>query len=183
MNRFTKKTFGVRPHSILLALMENLEIWSVTSWTETLYQLISKVKMIKYSQCCQLFITNLPNKFWSSLYFQNISIIICAIFFYKFWESKLATLILNHFSLKFFCFLGRDGHTALHSACYQVISSSNYWIILSNCNLPFIDEKKSSLSGTHWYGSFLTWTRCKPELDSKVWSSCSFFNFNSISCC
>ena len=43
-----------------------------------------------------------------------------------------------------FCFLGRDGHTALHSACYQVISTSNnYWIILSNCNLPFINENKN----------------------------------------
>ena len=85
-------------------------------------------------------------------------------FFYKFWESKLATLILNHFSLKFFCFLGRDGHTALHSACYQVISSSNYWIILSNCNLPFIDEKKifTFRDTLIWFISYLntvqTWT-------------------------
>ena len=54
MNHFTKKTFGVRHLFMLLALMENLEIWSVTSWTETLYLLTFKVKLIKYSQCCQL---------------------------------------------------------------------------------------------------------------------------------
>ena len=104
MNRFTKKTFGVRPHSILLALMENLEIWSVTSWTETLYQLISKVKMIKYSQCCQLFITNLPNKFWRSLYFQDISIIICAIFFLQILRIKVGNTDSESLFIKIFLF-------------------------------------------------------------------------------
>ena len=66
MNHFIKKIFGVRPHSILLALMENLEIWSVISWTETLYQSTSKVKMIKYSQCCQLY-GHIYNEFKSVL--------------------------------------------------------------------------------------------------------------------